>query len=260
MSSSLDALKKTQSWTKDPEFSSWLQGVYKEDLGRDLGTEGLEYWGGDYRGEDSGYHKGSGLTTGGTKATKQQIRDNIRRSDEYATYQAGKGSDDDDDDDNGGGGGNGGGGNGGGGDDSGGGSNANVNVGGFSDTLPEYEINNAMDAATSYGNRLVDHYTMRFLPEWKKSTNLAIDEGTAGLGFHANRAFTLDADGNPKARFAIPEAEDPKDMFDYYYDKLYGDNKTGNSGVTIDDLNKKIDSLTKQLNDAKLISNAKTIV
>ena len=259
MSSSLDALKKTQSWTKDPEFSSWLQGVYKEDLGRDLGTEGLEYWGGDYRGEDSGYHKGSGLTTGGAKATKQQIRDNIRRSDEYATYQASKGSDDDDDDDNGGGG-NGGGGNGGGGDDSGGGSNANVNVGGFSNTLPEYEINNAMDAATSYGNRLIDHYTMRFLPEWKKSTNLAIDEGTAGLGFHANRAFTLDADGNPKARFAIPEAEDPKDMFDYYYDKLYGDNKSGNSGVTIDDLNKKIDSLTKQLNDAKLISNAKTIV
>lgn len=253
MSSSLDALKKTQSWTKDPEFSSWLQGVYKEDLGRDLGAEGLEYWGGDRRGEDSSYHKGAGLTTGGNAATLQSIRDNIRRSDEYKTYQAGKGSDDDDDDDNDGGGG-GGGGNGGG-DDTGGG-NADINIGGFSKTLPEYEINNNMDAATSYGNRLIDHYTMRFLPEWKKSTNLAIDEGTAGLGFHANRAFTLDADGTPKARFAIPEAEDPKDMFDYYYNKLYGDNKSGNSGVTIDDLNKKIDSLTKQLNDAKLLSNA----
>ena len=252
MSSSLDALKKTQSWTKDPEFSSWLQDVYKEDLGRDLGTEGLEYWGGDYRGEDSGYHTGSGLTTGGNKATKQQIRDNIRRSDEYATYQAGKGSDDDDDDDNGGGG-NGGGGGGG---NDGGGGNADVNLSGFSDTLPEYEINNAMDAATSWGNRQVDHYTMRFLPEWKKSTNLAIDEGTAGLGFHANRAFTLDADGNPKARFAIPEAEDPKDMFDYYYDKLYGSNKSSNSsGATIDSLSAKIDSLTKQLNDAKILAN-----
>ena len=112
-----------------------------------------------------------------------------------------------------------------------------------------------MDAATSWGNRQIDHYTMRFLPEWKKSTNLAIDEGTAGLGFHANRAFTLGADGTPKARFTIPEAEDPKDMFDYYYDKLYGNNKSSGSGVTIDDLNKKIDSLTKQLNDAKILAN-----
>ena len=249
MSSSLDALKKTQSWNKDPEFSNWLQGVYKEDLGRDLGTEGLEYWGGDYRGEDSGYHRGSGLTTGGVKATKQQIRDNIRRSDEYANYQAGLGGDDNDDggDD---------GDNGGSDDgDTGGGGNSDVNLSGFSNTAPEYEINDAMDAATSWGNRQIDDYTLRFLPNWKKATNLAIDEGTAGLGFHANRAFTLSEDGTPKARFAIPEAEDPKEMFDYYYDKLYGDNKSSSSGVTIDDLNRKIDDLTKQLNEARLIAN-----
>ena len=53
----------------------------------------------------------------------------------------------------------------------------------------------------------------------------------------------------------IPEAEDPKEMFDYYYDKLYGDNKSSSSGVTIDDLNRKIDDLTKQLNEARLIAN-----
>ena len=94
---------------------------------------------------------------------------------------------------------------------------------------------------------------MRFLPNFKKGLALEVDEGIGGLGFHGNRSFTLGADGTPKARYTIPEAEDPKEMFDYYYDKLYGDK--GNNAGAVDDLSKKIEDLTKKLNEAKILKN-----
>ena len=50
----------------------WLEGVYKSELGRDLGDEGRKYWADDIH--DRGQ-------------TQEQVIDNIRRSDEYKAYQ-----------------------------------------------------------------------------------------------------------------------------------------------------------------------------
>ena len=54
----------------------WLKGVYKKELGRDLGDEGEKYWTADIH--DRGQ-------------TQEQVLANIRRSDEYKAYQRGKG-------------------------------------------------------------------------------------------------------------------------------------------------------------------------
>jgi len=49
------------------QYDEWINQQYRELLGRDAGTEGLNYWSGDLmRGQ-----------------TKQQVIDNIKRSDEY---------------------------------------------------------------------------------------------------------------------------------------------------------------------------------
>ena len=66
----------------------WLADTYQTELGRDLGTEGREYWMGDLRGKGSGKED---LTYGSDRPvqTRDQVLENIRRSDEYKTYQAG---------------------------------------------------------------------------------------------------------------------------------------------------------------------------
>ncbi len=57
----------------------WLKGVYKKELGRDLGEEGEKYWTADIH--DRGQ-------------TQEQVLANIKLSPEYAAYQRGKGEGD----------------------------------------------------------------------------------------------------------------------------------------------------------------------
>ena len=57
----------TSTPTPSENYDSWINQQYNELLGRDAGTEGLNYWTGDLiRGQ-----------------TKDQVRDNIMRSDEF---------------------------------------------------------------------------------------------------------------------------------------------------------------------------------
>ena len=50
----------------------WLEGVYKSELGRDLGDEGRKYWADDIH--DRGQ-------------SQDEVLANIRRSNEYKAYQ-----------------------------------------------------------------------------------------------------------------------------------------------------------------------------
>ncbi len=54
---------------------AWLEGVYKDELGRDLGEEGRKYW------TDDIHERGQ---------TREQVVANIRRSPEYDGYNRGK--------------------------------------------------------------------------------------------------------------------------------------------------------------------------
>ena len=65
-----DKIKSAKDRTK-----TWLQDVYKKELGRDLGDEGEKYWTADIH--DRGQ-------------TEEQVLANIRRSDEYKNYQRGR--------------------------------------------------------------------------------------------------------------------------------------------------------------------------
>jgi len=60
---------------------SWLGDVYKDELGRNLGDTGRNYWLDDLKGKNEGQD--------GRKATREEVLDNIRRSDEYACAQSG---------------------------------------------------------------------------------------------------------------------------------------------------------------------------
>lgn len=53
---------------------AWLEGVYRDELGRELGAEGRQYW------TDDIHNAGQ---------TREQVIANIRRSPEYAGYQRG---------------------------------------------------------------------------------------------------------------------------------------------------------------------------
>lgn len=167
----------------------WLEGVYKSELGRDLGDEGRKYWADDIH--DRGQ-------------TQEQVIDNIRRSDEYKAYQRGKSTppvitppihgdppptkpDPDPD----------------------------------TDFIPwnkdnrKYGIVDGVSAAASAGNRMTDDYYQRFLPQMRKEVMLGIDEIGAADRYHANRY-----EGTP------PDYDDPKELFDYFRNK---DNKESTS-------------------------------
>ena len=117
LSNQQSAIERSDAWKKDPETSSWLRSVYQRDLGRDVGEEGLNYWGDAFRGgtsradieRDIGLSDekwlqdtykselGRGLQNEGRSywmndlkggATRDDVLANIRRSDEWKTYNA----------------------------------------------------------------------------------------------------------------------------------------------------------------------------
>lgn len=162
----------------------WLEGVYKDELGRDLGDEGRKYWADDIH--DRGQ-------------TREQVIDNIRRSPEYDGYNRGKEENSitlpevpkppkperprrpyperprkpNPDRDN------------------------------YDDR--KYGIYDAISAASSAGNQMTDDYYQRFLPEMRNSVHLGINEIGAADRFHGNRY-----EGSP------PEYLDPEELFNKY--------------------------------------------
>ena len=182
----------------------WLEGVYKSELGRDLGDEGRKYWADDIH--DRGQ-------------TQEQVIDNIRRSDEYKAYQRGK-------DEN---------------VTPSPGPNPNPDPvptpkpdpDPDTDFIPwnkdkrKYGIVDGVSAAASAGNRMTDDYYQRFLPQMRKEVMLGIDEIGAADRYHADRY-----EGTP------PDYDDPKELFDYFRNK---DNKESTSYTS--DLEKRIKDL-----------------
>ena len=145
-----------KKWARQ-RTEKWLEGVYKNELGRDLGDEGRAYW------TDDIHERGQ---------TKDEVLANIRRSNEYKGYQRGKGEDLDplpevpskpekpskppirwtp------------------------------------KDTDRKYGIYDAISAASSAGNRMTDDYYGRFLPEMRKNVMLGINEIGAADRYHGNR-------------------------------------------------------------------------
>lgn len=206
----------------------WLGDTYKTELGRDLGDEGRDYWMGDLRGKGSGKED---LTYGSDRPvqTRDQVLANIRRSDEWEDNNSkiclpyfgpggcndqgpnppkpGPGPDTDPDpkDQN---------------------DPDNYDWNKYSATLPAYEIDPdspGLSAAASFGNRLSDSATMHINKLHQNSRNSMNElrfinkRNMAGL-------LNWDEDGNSTGpKFTVPDYGDPKEMFDYYYDKLYGD-------------------------------------
>lgn len=226
-------------WTKDIEGGAsrnsvlsnirrsdekWLRDTYATELGRDLGDEGREYWMGDLRGKGSGKED---LTYGSDRPaqTRDQVLANIRRSQEYEDYQGGAEPRDPII------------------------SNPvipptippttpvptnpntdwrNIDWGAFNpDTMPEYKIDPdspGISAAASAGNRMTDDFYGRFLPNWKRTTDLGTLEMSYSNNKNMNRVFNRDAQGNVTGlNITVGEYDDPKELFDHYYDKLYGD-------------------------------------
>ena len=167
----------------------WLEGVYKQELGRDLGDEGRKYW------TDDIHDRGQ---------TREQVIANIRRSPEYDGYNRGKGETPppiiierpgrpgrpgpgkpgrpggrrprwtpNPDWDN------------------------------YNDR--KYGIYDAISAASSAGNRMTDDYYGRFLPEMRNSVMLGINEIGAADRYHGRRY-----EGTP------PEYLDPEELFKKY--------------------------------------------
>ena len=211
----------------------WLADTYERELGRGLGDEGREYWMGDLRGKGSGKDD---LTYGSDRPaqTRDQVLDNIRRSEEYQNYQGGADPEtpiirnpitppDDPDpvdpvvpvvpiptqpDPNT--------------------DPRNIDWSKFNpNTMPEYKIDPdspGISAAVSAGNRMTDDFYGRFLPNWKRTTDLGSMEMSFSNNKNMNRLFNRDAQGNVTGiNITVSDYEDPKEMFDYYYDKMYGD-------------------------------------
>tara|TARA_R100001443_G_scaffold49117_1_gene61477 strand:+ start:285 stop:911 length:627 start_codon:yes stop_codon:yes gene_type:complete len=193
----------------------WLEGVYKDELGRDLGDEGRKYWTEDIH--DRGQ-------------TKDQVLANIRRSNEYAGYQRGKDKDPEviekiiykDK------------------EEKGGGKEGGRKGGSF---VPEYDPKrrynryyDAVDSAADTGNRMTDDYYQRFLPQMRNDVLLGVNEIGAADRYHGDRY-----EGKP------PTYTDPKELFDYYKNKT--SDSDDNSQKTIDDLTARI----KELEDKYII-------
>ena len=193
----------------------WLKGVYKKELGRDLGDEGEKYWTADIH--DRGQ-------------TQEQVLANIKRSDEYKNYQRGIGDatpiplpmpgppihgD------------------------------PSPTKPGPKKPKPEKPITkkpkydytpdpdrkynkywDAIDAAADTGNRMTDDYYGRFLPQMRNEVLLGINEIGAADRYHGERY-----EGKP------PTYTDPKELFDYYK------GKTGKSKDSDSELEKRVKAL-----------------
>ena len=168
-----------KKWARQ-RTEKWLEGVYKNELGRDLGDEGRAYW------TDDIHDRGQ---------TKDEVLANIRRSNEYKGYQRGiedatpvplpsppiHG-------------------------DPGPKSKPEKPIRWTpKDTDRKYGIYDAISAASSAGNRMTDDYYGRFLPEMRKNVMLGINEIGAADRYHGNRY-----EGKP------PEYTDPDELFEKY--------------------------------------------
>ena len=172
----MTAIAPDPKQTARERTEKWLEGVYKNELGRDLGDEGRAYWADDIH--DRGQ-------------SKDQVLANIKRSNEYKGYQRGKEEtpppivespvpkpekpskppvrwtpkDND----------------------------------------RKYGIYDAFSAAASAGNKMTDDYYGRFLPEMRKNVMLGINEIGAADRYHGDRY-----EGKP------PEYTDPDELFEKY--------------------------------------------
>jgi hypothetical protein len=243
------AIERSDAWTKDPSTAGWLRDVYKQNLGRDVGEEGLNYWGDEFRsgkskadierdiglsnekwlndtykselGRDAG-DEGRSYWLNDMKnnaQTRDQVLANIRRSPEWKKHNESgttpimptpepedpdpkptptpTPSPNPDWKD--------------------------MDWGNFAPTLPEYEINDGIDAVSSAGNRMTDHFYSSYLPKSKANVDLGTLETGAALHYHQGRTYKRDDDGKVIGnKLNIPDYQDPKEMFNYFYDKLYG--------------------------------------
>tara|TARA_R100001443_G_scaffold87754_1_gene94314 strand:+ start:1138 stop:1836 length:699 start_codon:yes stop_codon:yes gene_type:complete len=219
---SVPLTKETPKETAKERSIKWLKGVYKKELGRDLGDEGKKYWLGDLEGTNKG--------RGGVKATQADVLANIRRSDEYKAYQRGVG--------------------------------ASPKKPDPTDPKkpdpkkpdpkkpdpkkpdkPKYSYTpdpnrrynkywDAVDAAADTGNRMTDDYYGRFLPQMRNEVMLGINEIGASDRYHGGRY-----EGKP------PTYTDPKELFDYYK------SKTGKSDDSSNDTIKDLQDRIKELED-----------
>jgi len=171
-----DKIKSAKDRTK-----TWLQDVYKTELGRDLGEEGEKYWTADIH--DRGQ-------------TEEQVLANIKLSPEYEAYQRGKG-------------------------EGGGSLPVipSPKPQPEQPKKPKYDYTpdpdrkynkywDAVDAAANTGNQMTDDYYGRFLPQMRDEVLLGIKEIGAADRFHGDRY-----EGKP------PTYTDPKELFDYYKSK-----------------------------------------
>tara|TARA_B100001250_G_scaffold69684_1_gene55980 strand:- start:7773 stop:8594 length:822 start_codon:yes stop_codon:yes gene_type:complete len=244
----------------------WLRGVYKTELGRDVGQEGLDYWVKDIH--DSGQTRNQVLSNirrsdekwlGDTYKTelgrdlgdegrkywmndlkeggqsREDVLANIRRSDEYKTYQAGTQPDTplpiDIDCARG----------------------YRINASGdgcvrikkrkpkeenpVRETNPNRPYNkywDAIDSVADAGNRMSDDYYQRFLPQMRKEVMLGIDEIGAADRYHGSRY-----EGTP------PDYTDPADLFKKYRDKDTGGDDSDSDNDTDD--SDTVQSLAKRL-------------
>tara|TARA_R100001443_G_scaffold96048_1_gene102848 strand:+ start:3133 stop:3882 length:750 start_codon:yes stop_codon:yes gene_type:complete len=177
----------------------WLGDTYEAELGRELGDTGREYWAEDFK-------KG---------ATRDEVKANIRRSNEYRKYQAG-------------------------------GKPAQAQTTQPIETeqpieaeQPKYNYTpdpdrkynkwwDSIDAAADTGNRMTDDYYSRFLPQMRDQVLQGVNEIGAADRYHGDRY-----EGKP------PTYADPKELFDYYK------SRTGDSDddSTMNDLEKRIKEL-----------------
>lgn len=190
----------------------WLEGVYQQELGRDLGDEGRKYW------TDDIHEKGQ---------TREEVIANIRRSNEYKGYQRGKEKEFDPPE-------------------------IRLPVvperpkkppihgdpeGPRRPKQPRYDddqkygIYDAISATASAGNRMTDDYYGRFLPQMRKEVLLGIDEIGAADRYHGSRY-----EGKP------PEYLNPDDLFKKYSSDSDDDSES--------DLEKRIKALEEKYNSA----------
>ena len=194
-----DAKERTRAWLKD---------VYQKELGREYDEAGAKYWIEDIH--DRGQTRGDVVA-------------NIRRHDEWKTYQEGKEKD-------------------------------YIKPPGEDIDLPDmppprqpeepeekpkYKYTpdpnrrynkywDAIDAAADTGNQMTDDYYGRFVPQMRNDVMLGINEIGAADRYHGDRY-----EGTP------PKYTDPKDLFDYYKGKT----SDSDSNSTVSDLEKRIKEL-----------------
>lgn len=194
---------------------AWLKDVYQKELGREYDEAGAKHWIADIH--DRGQTRGDVIA-------------NIRRHDEWKTYQEGK-------KDNGG--------------------DVSLPVMPYlpgpeipekpekpiekprQPRRPKYDYTpdpdrkynkywDSIDSAAATGSQMTDDYYGRFLPQMRKEVLLGINEIGAADRYHGDRY-----EGTP------PSYTDPKDLFDYYKGKT----SDSDSDTTMSDLEKRIKEL-----------------